>query len=103
MQFINKRSRTLAVPLTAAAGAAVDVQDLVSMRLSFAGTFDASYEIEVSYDKGTSFVLYGTLQVDAAFESAIPDAATQVRIRCTEYTSGTPVCALAGVPMVAGH
>lgn len=94
---MSKAARSLAAPASVAVGAAKDCMDLTSMRLSLAGTFDASYQVEVSYDNGTTFIAYGALQVDAAFEMALPDAATQVRLRCTEWTSGTPTGAFAGI------
>lgn len=92
-----KRSVSVAVPLAAAQGAAVDVSDLVSVSISLTGTFDATYQVMVSYDNGVSFSQQGSDHVDTAFNVTIPDAATQVALNCTEYTSGTPKGGLAGV------
>lgn len=91
-----KRSATVAVPTSVSTGLAQDVQDLVSIQMSLASVGTATYQIQVSYDKGTSFAQHGS-DVTASGEFSIPDAATQVRVKCTAYTSGTPVGAMGGV------
>lgn len=91
-----KRFVAVAIPASVATGAAVDVQDLKSAHLSIAGTFTATYKVLVSYDAGTSFVQFGA-DVTAAAEVSLPDAAMEVKVQCSAYTSGTPVGACAGI------
>lgn len=93
-----KKVRSIAVPTSVAAGAATDVKDLTGLQATLAGTLSATYQFQVSYDNGTSFVNHGTALTAAGIvATAIPDAATQVRWNCTAYTSGTPTSAIAGV------
>ena len=92
----KKIVRALAAPTTAAAGAGSDVSDLVSAVAVLAGSFDATYQLQMSLD-GTNYVDTGSALVDAAGSVSIPDAAQKVRWNCTEHTSGTPVSSVGGV------
>lgn len=91
-----KKTVTVAVPASVSTGAAKDISDMLSCKCSISGTFTATYKILVSYDAGTSFVQTGS-DVTAASEVTIPDAAQQIKIQCSAYTSGTPVGAVGGV------
>lgn len=90
-----KRSMTVAVPASVSTGAAVDVSDLTSIKLSITAVGTATLKVLVSYD-GTNFVQYGA-NVTADADVALPDATKMVKVQCSAYTSGTPVGGLAGV------
>lgn len=93
---ISLPSGTGGVPVVASTnGAACDVSDIVSMQFAITGVGTGTYQVQVSYD-GTNFVNLGSA-FTADGTLAVPDAVKQVRVRCTAYTSGTPVGAVAGV------
>ena len=94
---MSKRQQSWALQVATGAGAnGYDISDLTSVTVSIAGTFVGTYEVMVSYDKGTSWVQTGS-NVTAAGVVSIPDAATAVRVDCSAYTSGTPQAAFSGV------
>lgn len=95
---LRKKTRTLALPASATAGAAVDVSDLTSMVAQLAGTFDATFQVQASYD-GTNFVDVSSFSADTGGTIAIPDAAVKVRVNCaSDFTSDTSgSCAVTGL------
>lgn len=81
---------TVAVPTSVAAGAAIDVAQVFEWDpfVQIAGTFTATYKIELSND-GTTWVQDGA-DITAAVTQKVTGRAKFLRIRCSAYTSGTP-------------
>jgi hypothetical protein len=92
-----KRTRAVVVPQVASTnGAATSVADLTSVTVALATVGTATYQLQASYDGGSTFVSEGSaLTADGSV--AVRDGATHVRWRCTAYTSGTAVSGLGGV------
>jgi hypothetical protein len=86
---LRKKTRSVPLPASATAGASVDVSDLTSMYVQVGGTFDATWQVQESFD-GTNFVDVGTLSADTGGAVAIHDAAVKVRVNCpSDFTSNT--------------
>lgn len=91
-----KISATVAVPTSVAAGAGTSCANMTGAFVNMSGTFTATYQVQESFDGGTSWVNKGSA-LTAAGAVAIDDAATAVRLNCTAYTSGTPVAGVVGL------
>jgi hypothetical protein len=94
----NKTSVSVAVPTSVVAGAASDVENLVSVRATLVGAMSATYQGQYSSD-GTNWVNTGSA-LTAAGDLAVPDIAKLFRWNCTAYTSGTPVSSAEGTAKV---
>lgn len=55
------------------------------------GTFVGTVQTQVSFDGGTTWVLFGSAVTAPASVSYTNAAATLVRLQCTAFTSGTIV------------
>lgn len=96
MSMNVKKVRTVALPASATAGAATEVSDLHSAYVVVGGTFDATWQVQMSLD-GTHWVDVGSPMADAGAAVSIPDAAMQVRINCpSDFTSNASGSASVG-------
>lgn len=88
---------TLAVPVSVAVGAAIDISQFYEFDtfVTLTGAMTATYKIEVSND-GTTFVQDGA-NVTAAVCQKVTSRAKYLRLNCTAYTSGTPAGSHFGV------
>lgn len=89
----------LAVPAAVAAGAALDVRQLVDIWVALSGTFSATIAFQVSYDLGTSWTTVATLAAADVFELPEASAATHLRANTTVYASGTPAAVVGGLDL----
>lgn len=93
----NPKTKTLAVPASVASGAAIDVAQLFkySKWVTVSSIGVATYKVEVSND-GTNFVQSG-VDKTADFVLEVKEGAKYLRVRCSAYTSGTPVGSVYGI------
>jgi hypothetical protein len=91
-----KKSATVAAPTSVAAGAGTSTADLVSAFVQVASIGVGTYQVQQSFNGGTTWVnKSAALTADGAV--AIDDAANAVRLNCTAYTSGTPAAVVSGL------
>lgn len=76
------------------AGTAQNIEALDGVRVHISGTFVADADVEISYDKGTTWALFQQLTA-AGLSNEIPPAG-RVRINISAFTSGTVVANFGG-------
>ena len=90
-QFID-----LAVPVTVSTGVAKDISHFApDAEFSFTGTFVGVYHFEVMTYSGVWQQVGADIDTERDY-LPVPNGAREARIRCSVYTSGTPVALVAG-------
>lgn len=93
---MRQHSLSLDVSITnGAAGAAKPVDFIHEKWVQVAGTFSATFSLEISLDGGSNYFAYVT-GLTAAGVTKIEPPASHIRMRMTTFTSGLPVIAVAG-------
>lgn len=93
-----KKHLTVALPAAApATGAAIYIGDMTAVTFAIGGTFDASFQVQCSFDGGVTYVNQGSAFTDAGGTLSIPDAATHLQVACpSDFTSNTSATAGVG-------
>lgn len=97
-----RQAISVPVPLSVAAGAAVEIgnRNLNLASLVLAGTFTATYRLQVSIDGGVNFLDWmdsrGLLigNITATTIALLGGDGTHVRLNCTAFTGGSAVCGI---------
>lgn len=96
---MRRQSIALAVPVTVSTGAESDITLFgPGADFSFLGTFIGVYHFEVMTFAGTWHQVGADIDSERDF-LPVPNGARQARIRCSVYTSGTPVAVVAGTEL----
>jgi hypothetical protein len=92
----SKRVKAHSVPAGVGTGTlVVDVSEMTGVSVEFFGIGTGTYKVMASY--GAGFVQMGS-SVTADGKVAVDDAAMQLRIDCSAFTSGTPAAVVEGAP-----